>query len=113
VAIPTAPATGVVVNEIMASNNSTHADEAGEFEDWIELYNNNGTQADVGLWFVSDTPFEPYKWRLPIGTSIPANGYLIVWCDEDETDGDEHTNFKLSANGESVVLLQCGQPAGR
>src|SRR6185436_2291048 len=52
VAIPTAPATGVVVNELMASNNITHADEAGEFEDWIELYNNNSSQVDVSLWFV-------------------------------------------------------------
>lgn len=104
VAIPTAPATGVVVNEVMASNSITATDENGEFEDWIELYNNNGTQANVGLWFVSDTPFEPYKWRLPIGTSIPANGYLIIWCD-DENDGDEHATFKLSSSGESVLLL--------
>ena len=105
VAIPAAPFTGVVINEVMPDNNTTADDEAGQYEDWIELYNTTGSSVNLGLWFVSDSYFEPYKWRLPVGTSIPGNGYLIIWCDEDEAQGDEHTNFKLSDQGESVVLL--------
>lgn len=105
VAIPTAPSTGVVINEVMPDNNSTATDEAGQYEDWIELHNNTPTSVNLGLWFVSDSWFEPYKWRLPVGTSIPGNGYLIVWCDEDEGQGDEHTNFKLNDQNESVLLL--------
>lgn len=104
VAIPVATS-GVVINELMADNSLTHVDEAGEFEDWIELYNNSPSTTDIGLWFMSDSPFEPYKWRFPVGTSIPGNGYLIVWCDNDESQGDTHTNFKLSNAGESALLL--------
>ena len=32
---------GLVINELMASNNSTIADNTGIFSDWIEIYNNS------------------------------------------------------------------------
>ena len=35
--------------------------------------------------------------------TIPANGFLLIWCD-DEASGI-HTNFKLGASGDKVVLL--------
>ena len=102
---PLAPATGVVINEVMADNNTTAQDENNQYEDWIELHNTSGAQVDLGLWFISDSPFEPYKWRMPVGTTIPANGYLIIWADEDENQGDLHTNYKLSDGGEQVLLF--------
>ncbi|MEO8068423.1 MAG: lamin tail domain-containing protein, partial [Flavobacteriales bacterium] len=100
-----APTTGVVINEVMADNVSTAMDENAQYEDWIELHNNTGQSVQLGLWFISDSPFEPYKWRMPVGTQIPANGYLIIWCDEDEGQGDLHTNYKLSNGGERILLF--------
>ena len=100
-----APASGIVINEVMADNVSTAQDENDQYEDWIELHNTNNFTAQVGLWFLSDSPFEPFKWRLPVGTVIPANGYLIVWCDEDENQGNLHTNYKLSNGGEQILLF--------
>jgi hypothetical protein len=98
--------TGVVINELMASNTSTHADEAGEFEDWIELHNNNNFSVDLGGFFLTDNPANLDKWEIPQGTTIPADGYLIFWADEDRAQGPaNHTNFKLSAAGELVYLL--------
>ena len=43
----------------------------------------------------------------PEGTTIAANGYLIVWLDEDGDEEQEglHANFKLSSNGETVTLV--------
>ena len=35
---------------------------------------------------------------------IKPGDYLLVWWDEDISQGSEHTNFKLSADGEIVVL---------
>ncbi|MFZ1688195.1 MAG: CotH kinase family protein, partial [Flavobacteriales bacterium] len=102
---PQAVPTGVVINEVMADNAMTAQDENSQYEDWIELHNNTGTQVDMSLWFISDSPYEPYKWRMPVGTSIPANGYLIIWADEDEGQGDLHTNYKLSDSGEQVLLF--------
>jgi len=38
----------VVINEVQASNQSTIADEDGDFEDWIELFNAGGEPVDLG-----------------------------------------------------------------
>ena len=102
---PQSEITGVVINEIMASNNSGATDEAGEFEDWIELYNNNVEPIDLSGFYLSDNLLNLPKWQIPSGTVIPGNGYMIFWADEDSSQGDRHCNFKLSAAGESLMLL--------
>jgi hypothetical protein len=94
----------VVINEFMASNDATVADQDGEYDDWIELYNNSAEAIDLSGYFLSDDPGNLLKWELPAGTEIGAGGYLIVWADEDEDQAGLHASFKLSASGESVVL---------
>jgi hypothetical protein len=95
----------VVVNEIMASNQTAVADPNGEFEDWIELYNNSADPVDLSGWHLSDNYTNLSKWTFPEGTTIAGNGYLIVWADEDGSQPGLHANFKLSASGESLYLL--------
>jgi hypothetical protein len=95
---------GVVINELMASNTNGATDEAGDFEDWVELYNNNNYAVNLGGYYLSDDATVPTKWQIPAGTTIPANGYLIVWCDNEATEGSLHATWKLSASGESVTL---------
>lgn len=97
-------ANGVVINEIMAQNNTTIADEVGDFEDWIELYNNNDFEVDLSGYYLTDTAASLVKWQIPPGTVIPANDYLIIWADNEATDGPMHASFKLAAEGESVLL---------
>lgn len=94
----------VVINEVMASNTSTKTDEAGEYEDWIELYNLTNQAVDLSGYFLSDNVSNVEKWSFADGTTIPANGYLIVWADEDGNQGPLHASFKLSAGGESMTL---------
>jgi hypothetical protein len=95
----------VVINELMAKNSTTASDESGQFEDWIELYNMSDVEmADLSGWHLSDNPWNLDKWTFPEGSIIPAGGYLIVWADEDGSDGPLHANFKLSGSGESVIL---------
>lgn len=105
VGIPTATNTPVVINELMALNGSTLADPQGEFDDWIELHNVTDTPVSLEGRYLSDEPNNPRKWPFPAGTVIPAQGYLIVWADEDglATEG-LHANFKLSSSGESVFF---------
>ena len=95
----------VVLNEFMASNTSTLADPQGEFDDWIELHNPSDATVDLTGLYLTDQPANPRKWPFPAGTVIPAQGYLIVWADEDglATEG-LHANFKLSSSGESVFF---------
>ena len=99
------PATStVVINELMASN-STLLDPQGDADDWIELKNTSATAIDLSGMYLSDDRAEPLKWQFPAGTTIAGGGYLLVWADNDDGDSPGlHTNFKLSAGGESVVL---------
>ena len=97
--------TPVVINEFMASNTSTITDEAGEFNDWIELYNTSSSAVSLNGWFLTDNPANLTKWDFPTNISIPANGYLIIWADEDSSQGPLHANFKLSALGEQLMLI--------
>ncbi len=94
----------VVINEFMASNTSGPKDENNQFEDWIELYNKSNTSFDLSGFYLSDNPSNIKKWQIPQGTTIPSHGYLIFWCDEDQEEGTLHTNFKLSASGETLFL---------
>lgn len=105
VAVTTASNSPVVINELMASNTGTLADPQGEFDDWIELRNLTDQPLDLTGHYLSDEPNNPRKWAFPAGTVLPADGYLIVWCDEDglATPG-LHASFKLSASGETVFL---------
>ncbi|MBM3918570.1 MAG: hypothetical protein FJ344_03580 [Sphingomonadales bacterium] len=95
---------GVVINEFVASNQSGAQDESGGFADWVELHNTSAQAISLSGWYLSDDQSNPQRWRIPSGISIPAGGYLIIWTDADSLDGPLHTNFRLSAAGEDVVL---------
>ena len=97
-------ANGLYLNEIMASNKSTYADEEGKYEDWIEIY--NATDKDVNLegYLLTDDPDEPKKWKFPAGAVIEAKGFIIVWADKDTLDEGLHANFNLKKDGEYLAL---------
>jgi len=97
------PAVGVVINEIMADNDSL-ADPAGDFDDWIELYNTTDQAVDLSGMYLSDNYAQPTKWQFPANTTIDAGGYLVVWADEDSGQEGVHAGFKLSAGGEQLLL---------
>jgi hypothetical protein len=99
----------IAINEVVAVNNNGAVDEQGTHEDWIELYNKTTEAVDISGYFLSDNAANLAKFEIPEGTIIPANGYLIFWADEDGPDGPDHCNFKLSASGETVYLLNLDQ----
>ncbi|MEO8147146.1 MAG: CotH kinase family protein [Bacteroidia bacterium] len=95
----------IVINEIMAKNKTAVADSSNEFDDWIELYNNSGVDVDLGNYSITDDTLNYRKFIFNQGIIVPANGYLILWADEQHSQGDTHLNFKLSSNGEQLFLL--------
>jgi hypothetical protein len=79
------------------------------FADWIELRNSGATDVNLTGWYLSDDGADPTKWAFPAGTTIPAGGYRVVFCDENSALTGQvylHTNFKLSEGGEKVRLYQ-------
>ena len=55
--------------------------------------------------FLSDDAAAPRQWMIPSGTIIKANGFLILWADNDTEQEGLHTNFKLSSAGESLFIV--------
>jgi hypothetical protein len=94
----------VAINELLAINASTVTDPAGEYADYIELYNNTGNYLSLDNAYLSDSYITPLKWAFPNNTIINPGGYLIVWADNDTTQSGLHANFKLSGSGEQVML---------
>lgn len=95
------------INEIMSSNTQTIEDQPGEFDDWFELFNPGTEPVDIGGFYVTDDKNNPTKHQFPTGdpaTVIPAGGFLLIWADEQVSQGALHVNFKLSANGEFLGI---------
>jgi len=94
----------LVINEIMASNETTATDQDGEYDDWLELYNNSTETLSLDNLYLSDDPTDLLAWQFPTGITIEPNEYLIVWCDKDEEQFGLHADLKFSAGGESAIL---------
>lgn len=94
----------ISINEFMASNGGIITDDNGDADDWIELFNLTNEDIDMTGYYISDKSDNPTKFIFEAGTIIPANGFLIVWADENKSQGPLHANFKLSAGGEEIIL---------
>ena len=100
--------TPVRINEVSAAN-GIHVNEYFKRNDWVELYNTTDKDIDVAGMYLSDNEQKPLKYQISKGdsqaaTTIPAHGYLIVWCDKLESKDQLHASFKLDADGGSVLL---------
>jgi len=96
------------INEVIPSNDNIIADNYGEYDDVIEIYNAGNTPVNLAGYYLSDDTGSPLLWQIPATdaalTTVPAGGYLIFWADDETTQGANHLNFKLNGSGESVIL---------
>lgn len=95
----------IVINEFMADNDSLVADAAGDYDDWIELYNSGEESVDLTGYYMSDDGAELNQWPFPDGTTIAAGGYLVIWADNEIDQDGLHANFGLKKSGESIYLV--------
>jgi hypothetical protein len=83
---------GVVINELLP--NPKAADEENE---WIELYNTAANDINVGGWILKDEQGSSTAYRLPQGTVIKKDEYLVV--------GRPASKITLNNEGDAVALL--------
>lgn len=105
------PVSSIRLNEILASCSSkVLQDESGNSPDWIEIYNAGEEAVSLKGFCLSDGRKRLDKFEFP-DVTIPAGGYQIVFCSGEDriTDTEMHTSFKLSADGETVVLSYRGR----
>jgi hypothetical protein len=96
---------GVVINEIMAKNDSTIQDGPGEFPDWVELMN------------LSDAPVDGARVELVVpgvaswsaaGRVLPPGSLTVVFFDEGSTDPSQ-APFPLDADGGTLAVRVDGE----
>jgi len=95
----------VVINELMPAN-STIPDPSKEYDDWIELFNTSSVEIDLTGYYLTDDRKNLTRWPIPEGTKIKPGEFLIIWADQDTIQPGLHANFKLSAEGEEVILVK-------
>ena len=100
----------VFINEWMADNINSLTDPADlNNEDWFELYNAGDAEVDLSGYYLTDSTANPFQFRIPDGWVIPAQGFLVVWADNEPGQNvaggtNLHVNFALSSRGESISL---------
>ena len=102
----------VRINEIMASNSETIADEDGDFEDWIELHNGGDSPVSLNGYGLSDDEAEPFGWVFP-DISIQPGEFVLVFAsskDRNVAGGELHTSFAIASDGETLFFTD---PAGQ
>jgi hypothetical protein len=99
------------INEFLAANVACCPDTDGgteEFDDWVEIYNAGSTPVNIAGMYLSDDRSDPFKNHVDDAnderTTIQPGGFIILWADEQGTQGELHMNFKLSADGEDIGL---------
>ncbi len=100
---------GPVLNEVLARNESALSPWA-EYSDWIELANTTASPVSLTGMSLGDAAGAMGQWTFPAGTSIPANGFLRVWCDGARAasatlSSDMNTGFSLSSESGGVHLF--------
>ena len=118
----------VLINELLSSNVTDHPEmvDFDDYSDWLELYNPDNVPISLNGYFLTDDIIEPLKWKIPDGTIIDGEGFLVIWADdfdevpgrfytrpywpwEDFTTQNYHVNFKLSRSGEYLGLFKANQ----
>ncbi|MBU0985206.1 MAG: lamin tail domain-containing protein, partial [candidate division Zixibacteria bacterium] len=97
------PVEGLVLNEIMASNDATAADEHGDFDDWIEIANVGLSAINLNGFVLTDHWEGSPDFVFP-DTTLQPGDYMVVWADEEPGEGSLHAPFKLDGDGEDVYL---------
>ena len=92
------------INELMAANRQTVADEHGEYDDWVEIYNSDDSTISLDGMYLSDDMREPTKWQIR-GIEMSPKSYQLFWLDGDLAQGINHTGFNLSASGEGIGIF--------
>lgn len=101
---PTVNFSPIVINEAFTNS-------VPPLKDAIELYNPTGSPVNIGDWWLSDDRDTPRKFRIPAGTTIPANGYLVFDENQFNPTPGIGTSFALSGSGDDVYLFS-GNSAG-
>ena len=106
-------ASALVISEFMASNDNTLLDAEGDASDWVEILNSGAEAVDLTGLHLTDDAEQLDRWEFQAGTTIGPGGFLLVFASGKDTvfngpnagGTEQHTDFKLSAGGEYLAIV--------
>lgn len=104
----------IMINEYSVSNLAGIADNYGQYEDWVELFNSGSSSFDLAGYYLSDNPDNPLKWQFPEGSVITAQSFIKIWVSgRNEVSGSHyHANFKLTQTKDQSEHIVLSNQAG-
>ena len=98
----------ITINEIQPRNGSTLADNAGDFDPWVELYHGTTAFTNLNGFYLTDDPANPTNWAFPAGYTIGTGDFVLVWADGEPgeaTATDLHAGFAMNSDTGSLTLV--------
>ncbi len=94
---------GLFINEVLVVNDSVIADDALEYDSYIELYNWTDDPVLLSDYSLTDGTGDPLDDVLPAVTIAPRD-FALFWADGQPGQGTYHLDFTLPPGGGSLML---------
>jgi hypothetical protein len=97
------------LNEVEAENLTGPADNFGEHDPWVELFNAGTNTISLNGFYLGTNYNSATNWAFPAGTSIAPGQFLVVWLDGQPAQSNGaslHTSFRLDSTGGKLALAR-------
>jgi len=100
------PTPALYLNEVLLDNNNVLIDENAELDAWIEVYNPNAFQVNLGGYTLSSSVGSTYTLPEdnPVETMVPAEGFLLLWMDGQPEQGGHHLGWSATNENQTFTL---------
>ena len=97
------------INEFVASNDAVFPGPAGDYPDWIEIYNAGDEPVMLGGYYMADNLTDPEAMyqipdTYPDSVTVAAGAYILFYANKGEAGSVLNLNFKLGSGGEQIGL---------
>ena len=99
---------GLMINEYSASNCDADGSDCGDYEDWVEIYNNSAAPIDLEGYYLSDKVDNIFKWQFPSSWVVQPGEHVIVYASGLNPDleiSEDELSFKLSQTKDSEYII--------
>lgn len=96
------------LNEVQAVNDTGIADNMGERDPWLELYNSTSSPIPLGDYYLANNYSGLLQWALPAVNLNPGE-FKIIWLDGETTETTPthlHAGFGITGPTGSVALVR-------
>ena len=100
---------GIMINEYSAANCDNGGGNCGDYDDWIEIYNNSSEAINLQGYYLSDKIGNLTKWQFPQDLVVNPNSHVLIYAsglDPALGTSSFNTSFKLTqTKGSEHVII--------